>query len=55
MRILPSFQGKDSNYDTDIFAPIFAAIHANTVDCRPYKGLVGADDTDLKVRPPRPI
>ena len=47
-RLSSILQGKDSNYDTDIFAPIFAAIHANTVDCRPYKGLVGADDTDLK-------
>ena len=47
-RLSSILQGKDSNYDTDIFMPIFAAIHANTVDCRPYQGLVGADDTDLK-------
>mmetsp|Transcript_27496 Transcript_27496/g.26307 ORF Transcript_27496/g.26307 Transcript_27496/m.26307 type:complete len:1010 (+) Transcript_27496:145-3174(+) len=47
-RLSSILQGKDSNYDTDIFMPIFAAIHANTIDCRPYKGLVGAEDTDLK-------
>lgn len=47
-RLSSILQGKDSNYDTDIFMPIFEAIHANTVDCRPYKGLVGAEDTDLK-------
>ena len=47
-RLSSILQGKDSNYDTDIFVPIFEAIHANTVDCRPYLGLVGADDTDLK-------
>jgi alanyl-tRNA synthetase len=47
-RLSSILQGKDSNYDTDIFVPIFKAIHANTTDCRPYLGLVGADDTDLK-------
>ena len=47
-RLSSILQGKDSNYDTDIFVPIFEAIHANTVDCRPYLGLVGAEDTDLK-------
>lgn len=47
-RLSSILQGKDSNYDTDIFVPIFKAIHANTADCRPYLGLVGAEDTDLK-------
>ena len=47
-RLSSILQGKDSNYDTDIFMPIFEAIHANTTDCRPYLGLVGAADTDLK-------
>lgn len=47
-RLSSILQGKDSNYDTDIFVPIFEAIHANTVDCRPYLGLVGTEDTDLK-------
>ena len=47
-RLSSILQGKDSNYDTDIFIPIFEAIHANTTDCRPYLGLVGADDKELK-------
>jgi alanyl-tRNA synthetase len=45
-RLSSILQGKDSNYDTDIFMPIFEAIHANC-NCRPYEGLVGADDREL--------
>lgn len=44
-RITSVIQGKDSNYDTDLFMPIFDAIHKAT-GVRPYTGHVGADDTD---------
>lgn len=46
-RLSSILQGKDSNYDTDIFMPIFKAIESIS-GCRPYSGLVGADDKDLK-------
>jgi alanyl-tRNA synthetase len=46
-RLSSILQGKDSNYDTDIFQPIFQAIQ-NVSNCRPYEGKVGADDVDLK-------
>jgi alanyl-tRNA synthetase len=46
-RLSSILQGKDSNYDTDIFMPIFHAI-AETTGCRPYSAKVGAEDTDLK-------
>jgi len=45
-RLASILQGKQSNYDTDIFMPIFAAITKLT-GCRPYSGKVGAEDTDL--------
>lgn len=45
-RLASILQNKTSNYDTDIFMPIFDAIQ-NTCGCREYTGLVGADDTDL--------
>ena len=44
-RITSILQGKDSNYDTDVFVPIFDAITKAT-GCRPYGGKVGADDPD---------
>lgn len=44
-RITSILQGKDSNYDTDIFTPIFDAITKAT-GCRPYSGKVGAEDAD---------
>jgi len=45
-RLSSILQGKDSNYDTDIFTPIFQAIQ-DVCKCRPYSGLVGAEDKDL--------
>jgi alanyl-tRNA synthetase len=45
-RLSSILQGKDSNYDTDIFMPIFEAIQ-HACGCRPYQGLVGASDTEL--------
>src|SRR5690606_16174152 len=38
-------QGKPSNYDTDLFAPLFEAIRAAT-GARPYAGRLGAEDAD---------
>ncbi|XP_013109973.1 alanine--tRNA ligase, cytoplasmic [Stomoxys calcitrans] len=42
-RLVSVIQNKRSNYDTDIFVPLFDAIQAGT-GCPPYKGNVGADD-----------
>lgn len=44
-RIVTAVQGKKSNYDTDVFSPIFARIQELT-GVRPYQGKFGADDTD---------
>ncbi|XP_030837506.1 alanine--tRNA ligase, cytoplasmic-like [Strongylocentrotus purpuratus] len=44
-RIASVIQGRSSNYDTDLFMPIFDAIHKAT-GVRPYTGNVGADDVD---------
>ncbi|RKP33534.1 alanyl-tRNA synthetase, partial [Dimargaris cristalligena] len=44
-RLVSVLQDKRSNYDTDLFTPLFAIIQQRT-GARPYKGLVGADDTD---------
>jgi alanyl-tRNA synthetase len=38
-------QNKRSNYDTDIFVPLFDAIQKGT-GARPYSGKVGAEDVD---------
>ena len=46
-RISSILQGKTSNYDTDIFTPIFDEIQ-KVCKCAPYKGLVGEADKDLK-------
>ncbi|ODV89599.1 hypothetical protein CANCADRAFT_4217 [Tortispora caseinolytica NRRL Y-17796] len=44
-RLVSIMQGKMSNYDTDVFTPIFERIHQVT-GIRPYSGKFGADDTD---------
>jgi alanyl-tRNA synthetase len=44
-RIVRVLQGKDSNYDTDVFAPIFAAIQ-DVTGARAY--LPGAGEAELK-------
>ena len=44
-RLVSILQNKPSNYDTDVFAPLFAAIQAST-GARPYGGKLGAEDVD---------
>lgn len=44
-RLVSVLQDKRSNYDTDVFAAIFAAIQRGT-GVRPYAGLVGHADVD---------
>ena len=41
-RVVSVLQGKRSNYDTDVFTPIFEAIQAGS-GCRPYAGGVGRE------------
>ncbi len=47
-RLTSILQNVDSNYDTDIFVPIFEAIHKIIVETNPdlqvYGGLVGEPD-----------
>jgi len=45
-RLTSVLQHKFSNYDTDIFIPIFEAIQKST-KARNYEGLFGAEDADL--------
>ena len=42
-RITSVLQGKMSNYDTDIFTPLFNKIHELSA-VEPYTGKVGSDD-----------
>lgn len=44
-RLVAVIQGKTSNYDTDLFTPIFDAIQEKT-GTRAYTGKIGAEDTD---------
>ena len=44
-RLVSILQGATSNYDTDLFRPLFEAIREAT-GARPYAGRVGAEDAD---------
>lgn len=44
-RLVSVLQDRESNYDTDVFLPIFAKIQEMT-GARPYAGKLGADDKD---------
>ncbi|MGQ0627733.1 MAG: alanine--tRNA ligase [Phycisphaerales bacterium] len=43
-RLVSVLQGVRSNYDTDVFMPLFAAIERVTGSARPYRGKLGAAD-----------
>jgi len=45
-RLVSVIQDKRSNYDTDLFVPIFQAIERESGVGVPYKGKVGAEDAD---------
>ena len=42
-RLTSILQGKDSNYDTDVFMPYFAEIE-RIIGCAPYTGKIGSED-----------
>ena len=44
-RLVSVLQDKSSNYDTDVFAPLFARIQEMT-GARPYGGKLGEEDQD---------
>ncbi|CAI5719224.1 unnamed protein product [Hyaloperonospora brassicae] len=46
-RLASILQGKDSNYDTDVFTPLFAIIQKLT-KAAPYTGKLGEEDPDKK-------
>mmetsp|Transcript_21194 Transcript_21194/g.60232 ORF Transcript_21194/g.60232 Transcript_21194/m.60232 type:complete len:992 (+) Transcript_21194:80-3055(+) len=46
-RILSILQNKRSNYDSDLFTPLFEAVHAQ-VGGLPYGALIGEEDKDLR-------
>lgn len=48
-RLTSILQRKLSNYDTDVFLPIFAAIE-KSIGCAPYTGLIGVDDAKQNYR-----
>jgi alanyl-tRNA synthetase len=43
-RLTSILQQRLSNYDTDVFQPIFEAIEKTIPGCAPYTGLLGAED-----------
>ena len=45
-RLVSVIQNKRSNYDTNLFVPIFEAIEKESGVGVPYKGRVGDEDTD---------
>ncbi|XP_040574942.1 alanine--tRNA ligase, cytoplasmic [Lepeophtheirus salmonis] len=45
-RLVSAIQNKSSNYDTDIFTPIFEAIHERSGASKPYQGKFGDEDPD---------
>ena len=47
-RLVSVLQDKRSNYDTDVFAPLFDAIQESLGLEEPYTGKLGKDDVDLK-------
>lgn len=44
-RLVSAIQGKRSNYDTDLFTPIFQTVH-ETFGVGPYRGKFGLEDSD---------
>jgi alanyl-tRNA synthetase len=44
-RLVSVLQDRSSNYDTDVFSPLFNAIK-NITGAREYRGMFGADDSD---------
>jgi len=48
-RLTSILQSKRSNYDTDVFMPIFKEIE-NIIGCEPYAGKLGAEDAAQNYR-----
>eukprot|EP01038_Epipyxis_sp_PR26KG_P006492 gene6492-8926_t len=48
-RLTSILQDKRSNYDTDVFMPIFKAIE-NIIGCKPYQGKLGDEDAAQNYR-----
>ena len=46
-RVASVLAGKRSNYDTELFTPIFAELLRITPGLKPYSGKVGKEDTDF--------